>query len=287
MCIRDSRYTYADDFLVAAPVLNRTAELENVIGYYGNTVAMRLCPQRRDTFRDVLAHTRDTTVGAFAHQNVNLDRVVRELNPDRRHGAERMTRVSFGARGADGDGFSPPGFTCQRADLRAQVTQLPLGFMVEFDDAGVEVEAEYLTEILDAALVRQLVEHYAVLLDSALATPDEPISDLDLMGPADIDWLHKVSAGEEFATPAQTLAGLVETQVDRTPDAVAVVYEGRHYTYREINESANRFAHWLISKGIGTEDRIAVLLDRSPELVIAALGVIKACLLYTSDAADE
>ncbi|AEV74823.1 amino acid adenylation enzyme/thioester reductase family protein [Mycolicibacterium rhodesiae NBB3] len=274
------RYTYADDFLVAAPVLNRTAELDNVIGYYGNTVAMRLRPQRRETFREVLAHTRDTTVGAFAHQNVNLDRIVRELNPDRRHGAERMTRVSFGARGADGDGFNPAGITCERADLRAPFTQLPLGFMVEFGDAGVEVEAEYLVEILDAALVRQLLEHYAVLLDSALANPDEPISDLELMGAADLEWLQKVSAGEEFCTPAQTLATLVESQVDRTPDAVAVVYEGCHYTYREINEAANRFAHWLIGRGIGTEDRIAVLLDRSPELVITALGVVKAGAIY-------
>ncbi|MCV7039735.1 non-ribosomal peptide synthetase [Mycolicibacterium moriokaense] len=274
------RYTHSDDFLVAAPVLNRSAELENVIGYYGNTVALRLRPQRRQTFRDVLAHVRETTVGAFAHQHVNIDRVVRELNPDRRHGAERMTRVTFGARGADGAGFNPPGITCRRADLRAQFTQLPLGFMVEFDDAGVEVEAEYLVELLDAGLVRQMVQHYSVLLDSALADPEKPISELDLMTPADIDWLRRVSAGEEFAADAQTLATLVESQVARTPDAVAVVYEGRHYTYREINAAANRVAHWLIAKGIGTEDRIAVLLDRSPELVITALGVIKAGAVY-------
>ncbi len=274
------RYTHSDDFLVAAPVLNRSAELENVIGYYGNTVALRLRPQRRQTFREVLADARDTAVGAFAHQHVNIDRVVRELNPDRRHGAERMTRVTFGARGAGGAGFNPVGITCSRADLRAQFTQLPMGFMIEFDDDGVVVEAEYLVELLDAALVRQMVEHYAVLLDSALADPDQPISELDLMTSADIDWLRRVSAGEEFATEAQTLATLVESQVARTPDAVAVVYEGRHYTYREINEAANRFAHWLIAKGIGTEDRIAVLLDRSPELVITALGVLKAGAVY-------
>ena len=274
------RYTHSDDFLVAAPVLNRTADLENVIGYYGNTVAMRLRPQRRQTFREVLAHARDTALGAFAHQRVNVDRVVRELNPDRRHGAERMTRVSFGARGADGVGFNPSGITCKRADLRAQFTQLPLGFMVEFDGAGAEVEAEYLVEVLDAALVRQLLDHYAVLLGSAVAHPDRPISELELMGPADVEWLRRVSAGEEFTTPAATLAALVESQVARAPDAVAVVYEGRHYTYREINETANRFAHWLIAQGIGSEDRVAVLLDRSPELVITALGVIKAGAVY-------
>jgi mycobactin peptide synthetase MbtE len=274
------RYTHSDDFLVAAPVLNRTADVENVIGYYGNTVAMRLRPQRRQTFREVLADARDTAVGAFAHQRVNLDRVVRELNPDRRHGAERMTRVAFGARGADGEGFNPSGITSRRADLRAQFTQLPLGFMVEFTEHGVVVEAEYLVEILDAPLVRQLLEHYAVLLDGALTNPDQLISELELMGPSDADWLRRVSTGEEFTAPAQTLAQLVETQVACAPDAVAVAYEGRHYTYREINESANRFARWLIAQDIGTEDRVAVLLDRSPELVITALGVIKAGAIY-------
>ena len=274
------RYTHADDFLVAAPVLNRTADLDDVIGYYGNTVAMRLRPRRAQTFREAIADARDTAVGAFAHQRVNLDRVVAELNPDRRHGVERMTRVTFGARGADGDGFNPAGITCERAELRGQFTQLPFGFIVELDGSGIEVEAEYLVEVLDAGLARQLLEHYVVLLDSALANLEMPISHLDLMGPAYAEWLRKVSAGEEFITPATTLAALVEAQVDRSPDATAVVYEGRHYTYRELNESANRFAHWLIEQGIGTEDRVAVLLDRSPELVITALGLIKAGAVY-------
>ncbi|RAV12747.1 non-ribosomal peptide synthetase [Mycolicibacterium sp. GF69] len=276
------RYTHADDFLVATPVLNRTADLEDAIGYYGNTVALRLRPGARQSFRDVVAHTRDTAVGAFAHQRVNLDRVVRELNPDRRHGVERMTRVTFGARGADGDGFNPPGITCRRAELRGHLTQLPLGFMVEFDvpDAGVVVEAEYLVEILDAPLVRQLLEHYGVLLDDALQRPDAAINELDVMGPDDVEWLRRVSAGEEFVTAPSTMTALVQAQVARTPDAVALVYEGRDYTYRELNESANRLAHWLIEQGIGTEDRVAVLLDRSPELVITALGVIKAGAVY-------
>ncbi|KUI07905.1 non-ribosomal peptide synthetase [Mycolicibacterium acapulense] len=274
------RYTHADDFLVAAPVLNRTAEVEDVIGYYGNTVALRLRPNAHESFRDVLAHARDTAVGAFAHQRVNLDRVVRELNPDRRHGVERMTRVTFGARGADGQGFNPPGITCRRAELRGHLTQLPLGFMVEFDAPGIVVEAEYLVEILDAPLVRQLLEHYAVLLDDALQRPDLPVNELELMAPEDVEWLRRVSAGEEFDTDPSTMTALVEAQAARTPDAVAVVYEGRNYTYRELNESANRLAHWLIERGIGTEDRVAVLLDRSPELVITALGVIKAGAVY-------
>ena len=90
------RYTHSTDFLVAAPVLNRGGGTENAIGYYGNTVVMRMRPKPRQTFRELLTETRDSAVGALAHSRVDLEWLVRASNPDRRHGAERMTRVSFG-----------------------------------------------------------------------------------------------------------------------------------------------------------------------------------------------
>lgn len=273
------RYTHTSDFLVAAPVMNRTAGTEDAIGYFGNTVVLRARPAPRLTFRELLMQSRDTAAGAFAHQRINLDRLVRETNPDRQFGAERMTRVSFGLREPDGGGFCPPGVRSERADLRAQLTQLPLGFMLEIDD-GVVIEAEYLVEVLDPALVQQLLEHYAVLLDSALADPDTELARLAVMSDADAEWLRDVSTGTPFSTPASTLVDLVTKRAAAAPDAVAVVFESRQYSYREINEEANRFAHWLIERGIGTEDRVAVLLDKSPELVIAALGVLKAGAVY-------
>ncbi|ORW73098.1 non-ribosomal peptide synthetase [Mycobacterium saskatchewanense] len=274
------RYSHSDDFLVAAPVLNRGAGTDDSIGYFGNTVALRLRPRPAMTFRQFLTATRDVATGAFAHQRVSLDRAVRELNPDRRHGAERMTRVSFGFREPDGGGFRPPGVECERYDLRSNLTQLPLGFMVEFDGAGALVEAEHLLDILEPALVRQLLDHFAVLLDDALAAPDKPLARLNLMGEADAAWLRQVSRGESFDAAPNTLAELVSAQAARTPDAVAVSYEGRRFTYRDINEAANRLAHWLIERGIGAEDRVAVLLDKSPDLVITALGVAKAGAVY-------
>ena len=145
--------------------------------------------------------------------------------------------------------------------------------MVEFDGTGVDGGGRAPRRGLDAGLARQLLEHFAVLLDSALADPDLRRRELDVMGPADTDWLREVSAGEEFDTPATTLAALVEEQVARTPDATAVVYEGRHYSYREINEIGEPVRALADRQGIGTEDRVAVLLDKSPELVITALGV--------------
>jgi mycobactin peptide synthetase MbtE len=280
------RYTHASDFMVATPVLNRGAGTEDAIGYYGNTLVMRMRPQPHLTFRELLLQTRDDAVGAMAHSRVDLEWMVRESNPDRRHGAERMTRVSFGLREPDGGGFSPPGVRCARAELRGHLNQLPLGLMIEMagtatgSDGSALVEAEYLVEVLDRPLVDQLLRHYGVLLDNALADPDTTLSACDLMSAADTDWLRQVSAGEDFNTPASTLPGLVTRRAALTPDAVAVVYEGRQYSYREINDEANRLAHWLIGRGIGTEDRVAVLIDKSPELVITALGILKAGAVY-------
>lgn len=279
------RYTQSTDFLVAAPVLNRGVGTEDVIGYYGNTVVIRLRPRSHQTFRELLAETREDAVGAFAHSRADLDWLVRESNPDRRHGADRMTRVSFGKREPDGAGFCPPGVRCERSELRGHFNQLPLSLMVELDrapdgsGAGL-VEAEYLVEVMDQQLVEQLLRHYVALLDGLLSDPDVKLSACALMSNEDAEWLRAVSTGEEFVTPAATLPELVSRRAGLTPDAVAVVYEGRAYSYREIDEESNRLAHWLIERGIGTEDRVAVLLDKSPELVITALGVLKAGGVY-------
>ena len=191
------RYTHASDFLVATPVLNRGAGTEDVIGYYGNTLVMRMRPQPQLTFRELLVQTRDGAVGALAHSRVDLEWLVRESNPDRRHGAERMTRVSFGLREPDGGGFSPPGVRCARAELRGHLNQLPLGLMIELagaatgSDGSALVEAEYLVEVLDRPLVEQLLRHYGVLLDNALADPDTPLSACGLMSDADAEWLRQ------------------------------------------------------------------------------------------------
>ncbi len=238
-------------------------------------------PDRWSTFADLVGAARDTAVGAFAHQRVNLDRVVRELNPDRRYGVERMARGGLRDAAPGRRRLQPPGVTCRRADLRGQYAQLPLGFMVEFTGGEAKVEVEYLTEVIDADLVEQMLTSFVVLLGDALAQPDRMVADLRLLDDVDTAWLFRVSRGEDFVCPPKTLGGdLVAEQAIRRPDATAVVYEGRSYSYREINEAANQHAHWLAAQGVGAEDRVAVLLEKSPELVITALGIAKAGAVY-------
>lgn len=279
------RYTHADDFLVAVPVLDRGASADGQIGYFGNTVALRIQPRFNQSFRDLVRMTRDVALGAFAHQRITLDRVVAELNPDRRYGVERMARVSFGFREPDGPGFCPPGVRSERVGLRSPVAQLPLTAMVEFDGrnpaAGAEVEFEYLAEILDSSLAARILDSFSALLNSALGDPDRQLAQLTVLAPEDAEWLHRISHGEAFEVPAATIGELVSVQAARSPDEIAVVYGESRYTYRDIDLAANRVANWLIAQGVSTEDRVAVVLDKSPELVITALGILKAGAVYT------
>ncbi|CAJ1496248.1 amino acid adenylation domain-containing protein [[Mycobacterium] kokjensenii] len=278
------RYTATDDFLIASPVLNRTPGSEGAIGYFGNTVVLRARVDAAEKFTDLLARTRDTALGAFEHQGINLDRVVRELNPDRRHGGvERLTRLSFGLRGANWDAFRPDGITCARADYRGKIAQLPLGIMVEAGTDGALIEAEYLHDVLDETLVDQLLRHLVQLLTAAVAQPESAVGELDMLGEDDRAWLDTVSRGPLFTPPAEapaTLGALVADRAAVTPDAIAVVDDDGRYSYAEVNARANRIAHHLIAAGIGTEDKVAVLFGRSLDLVVTALGIAKAGAAY-------
>ncbi|OMC15836.1 non-ribosomal peptide synthetase [Mycolicibacter heraklionensis] len=278
------RYTATDDFLIASPVLNRTAGTEGAIGYFGNTVVLRAKVDAATRFSDLLARTRGAALGAFGHQGINLDRVVRELNPDRRHGGvERLTRLSFGFRSTQGGGFQPDGITCTRADYRGKVAQLPLGIMVEADADGALIEAEYLHDVLDGALVEQLLRHLVQLLSAAVAQPETTVGELDMLGEDDRAWLDAISRGPDFIPPPEapaTLGALVAARAAATPNAIAVVDDHGRYSYAEINARANRVAHHLIAAGIGTEDKVAVLFGRCTDLVVTALGIAKAGAAY-------
>lgn len=275
------RYTHTGEFLIATPVLNRAAGTEDAIGYFGNTVVLRASVAATDSFTDLLARTRDTALGAFAHSSINLDAVVRELNPDRRNGGvERLARLSFGFRTAAGAGLHPPGVRCERAPYRGKTAQLPLGIMVEPTADGAIIEAEYLLEVLDEALVAQLLRHLVQLLESAVAAPQCTVAELDLLGADDRERLERFSRGPDFTAAPTTLSTLVEERAATTPAAIAVVDDHGRYSYAEINAAANRVAHTLIAAGIGTEDKVAVLLGRSTELVITALGIAKAGAAY-------
>jgi len=167
-----------------------------------------------------------------------------------------------------------------RYDLRNNLTQLPLGFMVEFARTGALIEADTPGGDPRARLGASIARALRRAAEQRAGRAGHRLGRLALMGDRDADSLREVSHGQKFETAPKTLADLVCEQAARTPDALAVVYQSSRLTYRDINEASNRMAHWLIERGIGSEDRVAVLLDKSADLVVTALGVAKAGAVY-------
>lgn len=260
------RYTHANDFIVASPVPALDPHARGRIGHFGNVLPLRMRPRADESFKDLLARVRRTTLDGMAHQGVSLDRVV--------------PRVGFSMATDSAELFCPPGIRCEKAAFESHVAYVPLGLTVEVKSGGADVVAEYLVTVLDERMATQLLRHFANVLEAVLADPDRMVGAVDLMDDREAQWLWAASSGERFEAPPATLGELVAERAGAQPDAVAVVYEGRHYSYRETNDLANRLAHWIIEQGIGTEDHVAVLLDKSPDLIITALAIAKAGAVY-------
>ncbi|RDI46184.1 non-ribosomal peptide synthetase [Nocardia mexicana] len=279
------RYTAATDFLVSVPVSVRTAAERDRIGNFGNTLLVRATVRPEDTFAACAAAVHGTVTEASAHRATGIDRVVREINPDRgggRDGLEQLVRVEFGMRTGDA-GFELGDATATRIELGSPSTRIPLALTVVTDAGGARIEAEYRADLLEDRIVEQLLAHYVRLLDGALARPQSRIGDLDMFGSRDRAGILERSHGELVATTPTTLTALFERRAAAEPHATAVVSapdDDREFTYEELNRRANRLAHSLIRQGIGTEDIVGLRLTTSVEFVVAVLAVLKAGAAY-------
>ncbi|NMO04157.1 amino acid adenylation domain-containing protein [Gordonia sp. TBRC 11910] len=276
------RYTAADDFLVSIPVVDRGPGAEELIGYFGNTVLLRADVHAAETFTDLVDRVREASAGAFAHQGAGVDEVVREVNPDRAGGRDaiaQLVAVSFSNRSA-ANGFDFDAVTATELPWHSPVAAEELGLLIVADGAGARVEATYQTAALDSGLVEQFLSHYVRLLDAAVADPRQPLRDIDILGAAGRADLLAASYGQLVDTPATTIVDVLARSVAVSPDAEAVVSDNERLTYAQFNARANQLAHWMIGRGVGAEDVVALRLATSVEFIVATAAVLKAGAAY-------
>ncbi|KAA1248809.1 amino acid adenylation domain-containing protein, partial [Mycobacterium simiae] len=278
------RYTGADDFLISVPVTERRATAQGAIGYFGNTLLLRIAARSGDTFTALVDAVRETCLNGFAHQSVGIDRVVREVNPERmgHDGMNQLVRLGFSMRKC-ASGFALDDVTVQQLGLGAVTAHLPLTLSVVLDPERVMVEFEYQTDVLSSALVDQMLTHYEQLLDNALDEPQRRLTSLDMLGSGEWKAVLAQSHGELVATPATTMVAVLEAaalETTGTPDAIALVSDEAELTYGELHRRANRLARWLIGQGFGAEDVIGLRMTSSIEFVVALLAVLKAGAAY-------
>ncbi|MGH3725746.1 MAG: amino acid adenylation domain-containing protein [Mycobacterium sp.] len=276
------RYTAASDFVIAIPVVERKANVEKAIGYFGNTLLLRTAVDPRQSFAAYLATVREVCLGAFGNQDVGIDRVVREINPSRtagRDGLDELVRLGFSMR-KDASGYRLERVETTQLDLGAVSAQLPLSLAIAAESAGTMVEIEYQTDALPEWLVDQLLTHYRRLLEDGLSRPGVPLTLLDPFGAEERAIVLQQSHGVlEDVAPA-TLVEVLEEAARATPDALALVADDAELTYGALHRRSNRFGRWLIAQGVGTEDVVALRMSTSVEFIVAMFGVLKSGAAY-------
>jgi amino acid adenylation domain-containing protein/non-ribosomal peptide synthase protein (TIGR01720 family) len=286
-----SRYSGQDDIVVGSAIANRQdAQLEELIGFFVNTLAMRVRVKARMSFRELLKEVQATTLEAYQYQDAPFERLVEELSPKRSLDRTPVFQVTFTLQNA-------PWVPQRMKALEIEVIRSD-EVRVRFDleahawerDGKIEFSWGYKRELFDRWRIEQMARHYVRVLEAAVANLDQGIGDIDLLEPWERKRILKEWNDTTRDVPESTLPKLIEAQVERRPEAIAVVCEEQQITYAELNDRSNQLAHYLIRTGIGPEDRVGLAIPRSVETVIALLGILKtgaACFPLDSEYPTE
>ncbi|HEY3896255.1 MAG TPA: amino acid adenylation domain-containing protein, partial [Pseudonocardiaceae bacterium] len=275
------------DIPIGSPIAGRTDQaLDELVGFFVNTVVLRTDTSGAPTFTELLARVRDTALSVYANQDVPFEYLVETLNPARSQARHPLFQVMLIVQNTPDPGVDLPGVQVTPVRVDTGVAKFDLTFALSerhtADGApqGIDGIVEYACDLFDPATVETITTRWVRLLNAVVAHPDQPLNKLDILTAAERhQLLHTCNATTTPFSPA-TLPGLFKTQAAATPQAVAVISGDTALTYHQLNAAANQLAHTLITRGVGPEQIVALTLPRSADLIVAILGVLKTGAAY-------
>jgi amino acid adenylation domain-containing protein len=271
------RYSRQESFAVGVPVAGRNrVEVEPLIGFFVNTLVLRADVDAASDLRSLVERARESMLDADAHQDVPFEKLVEELSPERSLSHSPLFQVMLTYLSVPREEFAAEGLKMTPMGVASGTSKFDLTLSVRADGEQTIFDLEYSAELFDPATIGRLTGHLVRLLEGALAAPGRRVAELPLLGPEEerqlLEWNETAAA-----YPAEPcLHELIEAQVARTPERPAVVFEGRVLTYGELDAAANRLARRLRAAGVGAERVVGVLTERSLEMVVGLLAVLKA-----------
>ncbi|MFC5825235.1 non-ribosomal peptide synthase/polyketide synthase [Nonomuraea insulae] len=271
------------DIPIGSPIAGRMDEaLDDLVGFFVNTLVLRTDTAGNPSFEELVDRVRQTSLDAYAHQDIPFEHLVEVLNPRRSRAYHPLFQVMLVQQDNPSEQFTVPGTQvgAEQLDFDAAKVDLSVHVVEHHDEmgvpAGVSGAIKYSTDVFSAAAAETLMARFARLLEQFVADPSRPIGHAELL--TETERVELLSGKNDTAvdTPELTLTELFQQQARRAPDAVAVVAGGESVSYGELNVRANRLAHWLVERGVGPEVLVGVVLPRSVDLVVAVLGVLKA-----------
>ncbi len=275
-----ARLSGQNDLAVGSPVAGRNrVETEGLIGFFINTLVLRGELAGRPSFRGLLGRVRETALAAYMHQNLPFEKLVEELAPARSLAHSPFFQVMLSLQNAFAENLDLDDLHMQPVDLAATTVKFDLTLSVAEQGGSLTGTAEYATSLFDATTVQRLLAGFERLLEGAVADPDRCVADLPLLSAEE---LHQVRSEWNPAAPAPALSlvEMFESWVDTTPDAIALLAPGKALSYARLDARANRLAHRLRAHGVTLDSRVGLCVERSPEMIVAVLAILKAGAAY-------
>ncbi len=275
-------YTGQDDLVVGTPVANRNRfEIEGLIGFFVNALVLRTDLSGNPTFRELLRRVRKVCVDAYAHQDLPFERLVEELHIERDLSRNPMFQVMFVLQNSPLSAVKLSGLSLNPVIADGGTTHFDLTLHIADTEQGLVETVAYNSDLFDAETITRMLAHFQTLLEAIVKDPDRHLADLSLLTDTQRQQVL-LSSSDIHCDYIQGLNihELFEAQVERTPDAIAIVSEDIQLTYRELNGHANQLAHRLRRLNVGPEIPVGVCLDRSAQMVVSLLGILKAGGVY-------
>jgi amino acid adenylation domain-containing protein len=271
------RYTQQDDIVVGTAIANRHhGETEHLIGFFLNILVLRAKVSGDLTFRELLQHVREVALRAYERQDVPFDKLVEELQPERQLNRNPLFQVVFALHSGLAPTLKLPGLNVRRLPATSQTSKYDLSLEFVESEDGLEGFLEYSTELFDAGTIVRFKTHYDTLLQAIVSNPEQPIAHLQLLPQQEQHKLLSQANQDRVYTTDRCLHELVAAQCERTPGAVALVFENQTTSYRELNQRANQLAHYLSALGVGPEVLVGVFMERTAEMLVGLLAILKA-----------
>lgn len=270
------RYTGSDDIVVGTPIANRNRpEIEGLIGFFINRLVLRTSLSGNPSFEDLLSRVRDVALGAYAHQDVPFEKLVEELQPARDLSYAPLVQVIF-ALNEPMPQIQMAGLTVSPLAVETATAKFDLILSLENTATGLIGQWEYNSDLFDAPTIARMTGHFQTLLEGIVSNPTRRLSDLPLLRELEQQQLLVEWNNTFAAFPTVCVHQRFEAVVELTPDAIAVVFEDKQLTYRELNQRANQLAHYLRTLGVERKVIVGICVERSLEMVVSLLGILKA-----------
>lgn len=280
-----NRYTGAEDIVIGTPLAGRQhADLENQIGFYINTLALRTRFKGTDNFHQLLDNVKAVTLGAYDHQVYPFDQLIDDLKVNRNLSRSPLFNVMVILQ--NNDSFTGEmrfdQFTVSTYESATRTSKFDLSFIFTESESGIDFIIEYNTDIYSQEQTDLLALHYSALMESITANAQAAIDSVDYLTPEESNLLTESGnhTGRAY-DHTQTVVTLIEQQAASMPQKTALLFADTAWSYEQLNAAANQLAGWLkASYGIAANDLVAIQLERTPWMLIAQLGVLKAGAAY-------